>query len=405
MNYAKQFMIKPKINFWDYQQIQFLHIELSNLCNAACPNCPRYLHHSSAVNPQLELTSITIEQFKKWFPVDFVARSRYWTFCGTNGDPTMAKDLYEILEYVCRNSTATVQVNTNGGVRTPEFYKKIGDLFLENSVLNRFIVFSVDGLEDTNHIYRRNVKWNKVFENMKAYCSTGAKSDWDFLVFKHNEHQVEQAKQLATQIGITHFRPKKALGFDAPDLDSYMDMKVFDKNGTLIYKIEPPSIEWRNDPSRTTRTEDGFDQVDVVNWVKKKSIVEIQEELNNADPYVFPDHLKNISIQCKSCKDNNRGEIYIDANGNVFPCCYVGTWFNSYFQIPAATQLKKIIYDWGIENLNLNFKTLQEIVCSGYFQKNFVNKWSGLDNEKLEHCFSTCGTKFNSVDNIFIVKT
>ena len=33
--------------------------------------------------------------------------------------------------------------------------------------------FSVDGLEDTNHLYRQGVKWEKVEDNMVAFCDAG----------------------------------------------------------------------------------------------------------------------------------------------------------------------------------------------------------------------------------------
>ena len=152
---------------WNYKDTVLVHVELSNLCNAACPLCPRYVNNSLRVNPELDLGSVSLESFKKWFPLDFVKKSKGWIFCGTNGDPMMARDVYEILEYVLRNSEAKVQVNTNGSIRDGEFWEKMGSLFAEPCVNSRYVVFSVDGLEDTNHIYRRNVKWERVMENIE----------------------------------------------------------------------------------------------------------------------------------------------------------------------------------------------------------------------------------------------
>ena len=31
------------------------------------------------------------------------------------------------------------------------------------------VVWGIDGLEDTTHLYRRNVKWDKLQENFRAY--------------------------------------------------------------------------------------------------------------------------------------------------------------------------------------------------------------------------------------------
>lgn len=58
-------------------------------------------------------------------------------------------------------------------------------------------MFSIDSLKDTNSIYRVDSQWNKLMENASAYLKFGAKARWDFLVFKHNEHQVEQAQASA----------------------------------------------------------------------------------------------------------------------------------------------------------------------------------------------------------------
>ena len=166
-------------------------MELSSACNAACPGCRRFTGNSPNVNPQLIQRSVSIEEFKKWFPHDLMLKINSWLFCGTYGDPMAAPDIYEILQYTCQYS-GSVQLNTNGGLRSEKLYKRIGELFVNSSVqLNhttsyRAITFSIDGLADTNHIYRRNVVCDKVWANLMAYTKTNARAQWDFLKFKHN---------------------------------------------------------------------------------------------------------------------------------------------------------------------------------------------------------------------------
>ena len=36
-------------------------------------------------------------------------------------------------------------------------------------------------------------------ENVNAFISAGGTAYWKFLIFKHNEHQVEEAKKLSEQ--------------------------------------------------------------------------------------------------------------------------------------------------------------------------------------------------------------
>ena len=66
------------------------------------------------------------------------------------------------------------------------------------SLKRTLIIFGIDGLEDTNHIYRKNVKWKKLEENIKIYIKYGGTASWQFIVFEHNKHQENIAKQKQT---------------------------------------------------------------------------------------------------------------------------------------------------------------------------------------------------------------
>ena len=187
-------------NFWNYNELVQIHVELTNACNAACPMCQRFFNGSPLTRPDLDLAQITLEKFKKYFPPEVIKKTNLIMFCGTQGDPCMAKDFYEICEYISETSNQTaVRVNTNGGMRNPEWWEKVGKLFGKNST-HKFkhwiMTFSIDGLEDTNHIYRRNVKWDKLMANVKAFIAGNGKynrTTWDYLIFGHNEHQIAEA--------------------------------------------------------------------------------------------------------------------------------------------------------------------------------------------------------------------
>jgi len=401
-------MIKNMSSLWSYEKLGHIHIELSSLCNAACPNCPRYWMHTEVVQPELELTSITFEQFTTWFPLETIKKIKRWLFCGTNGDPMMAKDVYEILEYIVTNTDADIQLNTNGGTRSIEFWTKLGKLFASKKRGLRYIIFSVDGLEDTNHIYRRNVKWDAVWNNMKAYASTGAHSQWDFLIFKHNEHQIKEAERLSKEIGITVFAPKRALGFEGRSPGEYKNMSVRDKEGNFLYWIEPPSPEFRNVQTQLIFKDETTNKYDVP---KEKTTPEAKIEfmLYNADrhkDFKFPEHHKDKTVKCKSIEKSGM-EIYVDSTGNVMPCCYVGTWFNANYTNPEATQLQKTIYDWGYDKINLKNHSLKDILNSGYLDVTFRDKWHDApESERMVYCFETCGvcndSRNNPVDRIYI---
>jgi len=217
---------------WEYKDITTMHVELSSLCNAACGSCKRFVSHGSRqIVPELKQTYISFDSFKQFFPEEFCKNIKTWIFCGSYGDPITNPDLLEILEYIISNNdTAGIRLNTNAGIRDTNFWNSLGTLFSQQ--LNRAVIFSVDGLEDTNHLYRRNVKWKNVMNAMETYCSTGATSEWDFLVFKHNEHQLDEVKELAEQLGITRLHFKTPMGFSMRQ-----PMRMLDKNGNVEYLI------------------------------------------------------------------------------------------------------------------------------------------------------------------------
>ena len=370
-----------------------VHIELSNRCNAACPICPRYVNHSLRVNPELDLDSVSLSDFKKWFPLDFVQRSKSWIFCGTNGDPMMARDAYEILEYVSRNSKANIQINTNGSMRDSKFWEKMGNLFAEPCVSSRYVVFSIDGLKDTNHIYRRNVKWESVMKNIKSYAKSGALGIWDFLIFKHNEHQLIEAEELSKKIGLS-FSPKRPFGFETSDPNVYQDLMVYDEEGNFIYRIEPASEQFRLNKS-VKKLELNEDKI----WLptKDKPSKEVIDKKwndvikNNLGDFKIPERFKGKAVNCKSCHKTGM-EIYVDCKGNVMPCCFVGTMHNSNFQNNESLQIRKEINNYGIDKINLNNYLLKEILDGDYLEVVFANRWENAksDEDKMVYCFNTC---------------
>jgi hypothetical protein len=165
----------------------------------------------------------------------------------------------------------------------------------------------VDGLSDTNHIYRRNVIWDRVWENMMTYVETGANAHWDYLQFKHNVHQVDEAKAIADRYGIS-FHLKNP--FRSPKTAT----PVYSKELKLDYIIE-----------------DAFDNG-------------YEPYVPVGDGYVAPMPIQIVeegAIMCNSLK-HNQTEIYIDSVGNVLPCCFIGNaTMNSY--IDYAVQVQKVL--------------------------------------------------------------
>jgi len=411
---------------WDYETINAVHVELTTYCNAGCPMCPRHIglpDRSSlpVVRPDLVLESISFENFQKWFPPEFASRVGDWVFCGTHGDPMMNKDILEILRYVCQFGCG-LHINTNGGMRNDDFWKELAEITTKignRENLNRLVTFSMDGLWDTNHLYRRNVPFEKAFSHAKAFIDAGGRASWDFLIFKHNEHQIEEAAKLATDNGFKFFVPKKALGFQPNGDGTWLMSKVVrNSQGDIDYIIDPPTDENNTNFNKfsdklsriTPDCEPNFKPDKYLNFLKEnKNEMNSYEYKKSKYLEIMPNYTLREEEKCTNviCKahlshiDNPRHEIYVDAYGKVFPCCYVATHYLGNFIAPSSLQLNLSIDEFGLDRISLKHHTLKEIIDNGFLQNNFEDRWGkSFENGGMMYCNDICGDK-SSIDKIY----
>ena len=201
-----------------------IQIELSNYCNAACPACERaYVIDEKPIDPEFKLNNkfITLKEIKKtfipgrWDSLDLIH------FCGNVDEPVINPDILDITKYFYDLPTKGPRlfIATNGGTRDEKFWSKLGHLSYERSNDGKysgvFAVWGIDGLEDTNDIYRINVDWNTLEKNWKAYIKAGGEAFWQFLVFPWNKHQIKEAETRALNEGFTKFLVKQSYHRDA----------------------------------------------------------------------------------------------------------------------------------------------------------------------------------------------
>ena len=398
---------------WNIDNITDLHIELSSICNSVCPGCPRYVSHSP--NVEIALSEITITQFKSWFPEQFMKKLKKIDFCGNFGDPMAASDIEQILEYCSDTGIHNVTVRTNGGLRSVSLWENIGKIFARNP--SWLMVFSVDGLEDTNHLYRRNVSWNKLKNNIKAFNSQNGYSRWEFLIFRHNEHQIEEARNLSKEWNFNEFYSKGALGLD--DGKNLRAMPAQDINGKVEYWLMPP-LDKNN---RSFQTDD-----ETVTYADPNALLNTVEKNKNTSRYADYGNFRNISFNVEEDLNHSKSEIrcrvmdqskqtvsiYIDSQGTVFPCCWTGLYFRkkySDFTNKIALSISDYqffskILTYGIDKIMLNAKSIEDIINSGYLNEVYANTWNcaSVETGKLAFCSKNCGIA-NSLDNLFLKKT
>lgn len=271
------------------QEIEQIHIELTDKCQASCPQCLRN-HFGGADREFIQNVEITLAQFQQWFPPEFLKGLKNFYACGSLGDPAIARDCLEIFDYIrSHNSECRLAIHTNGSLKSINWWKRLAKVLGDNGT----VVFAIDGFADTHKIYRRGTDWDKIINNAKAFISAGGKARADCLIFQHNEHQIDELKTFLLDIGFVEVNLKPTHRF-------YGDsgFPVQDRQGVYEYTIHPPVTG---------------------KWKEKM----LSPNINKLVEYKnFKNMLDNATIDPKCAREK---EIYIDARGQVFPCCWTAS--------------------------------------------------------------------------------
>lgn len=326
-------------------KISMFHVEASSRCNSHCPMCSRYTGLGE-VQPGLKETDLDEDVFLKVFTPDFTKQLQHVYFSGVYGDPCLNANLPSFVNYLIKNGCKTVSIDTNGGYRNASWWKKLAH---PNVLIN----FAVDGCsEETLSKYRIGVSYKKVLKNIKEFKANGGKARWNFIVFKHNEHEVEIAKSICKNLQID-FRIKITQKFQ-----NYKNYKIM-KNSKQIGVLEPPEDKNFRHPNIGDK--------------------------DHTPVSVFKFNLDNFNLDHKEifCKALDRQELYLTADGLLFPCCYLGTYKHD---SPGAYQFQQL-YD--VNDFNLHYNTVDEIITK---MEDIKQNWSkSISEGNLLRCINHCG--------------
>ena len=186
-------------NWFKIENIGLIQLEISNYCNAACPLCDREEDNAKGY---LNNSYLTIDKLKKWFNYDFKNLNMVH-FCGAYDEPTIHPDFLKIIKFFISKNPDTISIATNGGTKNKQFWNELGCITSNTRIE---VTFGIDGLNDTNHIYRQNIKWRKLEENFQTFIKAGGEAVWQFILFEHNKHQLEEAKIRSKEEGFNRFR-------------------------------------------------------------------------------------------------------------------------------------------------------------------------------------------------------
>ncbi len=182
---------------WSIDTIEWIDIELTSFCNIKCPGCLRQ-EMKDKVEPLLNKSYIELEDLKKWIPKGYLPNLKLINFCGSVDEPTTHPNFINIVDYFL--DFTKINVATNGSTRTPKFWTQLG-----KKQISAF--FGVDGINQKSlEKYRVGSNFKKVKENWRAFIKAGGVATWQFIVFDHNEHLLEEAERMSKEEGFDRFR-------------------------------------------------------------------------------------------------------------------------------------------------------------------------------------------------------
>ncbi len=171
-------------------------IEPTNRCNLNCPECPSGL--GELTRP---LGLLSFEKFKVW--IDQIKDHAFYVQLYFQGEPFINKDLPEMLDYARKQNIYT-SISTNGLLLNNKNIKQILDSPPDK------LIFSIDGLdEETYQNYRVGGKFEDVDKSFRMFMKEKKKRkqkkpfvEFQFIVMKQNEHQIESVKKYAKELGV-----------------------------------------------------------------------------------------------------------------------------------------------------------------------------------------------------------
>lgn len=186
-------------------------IEPTAICNLRCPQCPVGL--KTLLRPQ---DNMTFAEYK--IVIDEIADHTWVLLLFFQGESFINPEIIEMIDYAYDKGIFTV-ISTNGTrLANPEFAEA-----LAASKLGRLIL-SVDGATDeTYKIYRQAGHFHRVIRGIEQFMGSRKRlgkmfprSDLQFIVMRHNEHEMQDIQQLGKKLGVDRviFKSPQIYDFD-----------------------------------------------------------------------------------------------------------------------------------------------------------------------------------------------
>lgn len=184
---------------------KILHIEPGTRCNLLCPGCARYKMYQRGVT--LPPDDFSLDNFKKAVNDESRINEIFWS--NVYSDAIYSATFIDILDHCNTLEHRPInRISSNGSGRSIKWWNNLANSLHDKDIFE----FSIDGLEDTNPIYRVNSKWKTIMDGATTLIDALDKQQkqtqvsWRFIIFEHNYHQIVDIYKLAKQMNFHNFK-------------------------------------------------------------------------------------------------------------------------------------------------------------------------------------------------------
>lgn len=339
-----------------------IHLEINNVCNASCPMCydRNYINENGDLrsHPRSSNVNLSMQKLTGWFDNKFYESHslKKLTICGTESEPTLNPDLGPMICYVKDRQRATlVRVSTNGSTNNQDWWFSMGRLMRKYGSSVQFI-FSIDGIGDSHEMYRLGTSYEKTILNAKAFIAGGGSAIWQFLVFRHNEHQVDVGRKLASELGFYDFYLKYSNYFKRDGIERLQYRHMGEQ-----YSLE-----------ESTRSQEACEDAAIT----------------------------NTSISCYSFGSR---EVFIDYEGYLYPCSWFKSSLRGSFGIKSPDDAWRVVREFRTKRCSLDNRSIHQILGDKQLWKDLSDAWNNATLRPLV-CEMYCTSVGNNAQCSFQMK-
>ena len=172
-------------------------VDTTNICQLKCPLC-----HTGLGTVNRDKGVMHFDTFAK--TIDEVKDHCIWLSLYSWGEPFLNRDIDRFVSYAHKSNIATIISSNLNKPLTPEMAERLIRSGLD------VLIISLDGTtQDVYEVYRVAGHLDRVLDNIRLLTkkraelgSTTPFLEWQFIVMRQNEHQVEEARQVAQELGV-----------------------------------------------------------------------------------------------------------------------------------------------------------------------------------------------------------